>query len=465
MSNLPIELCAEPGCTSAITPRKGGQTFFLHCEDHRTQHCDLPADYPEAPAKWGREQCHACPTVFEKYRVVLDRNLTGRHFCSMTCRDTVGSKPSSGSWWTCEECGKEFQGKGKKRRHFCSLACSEAHVLAQPKTRSRRERHDHTVKLCEYQGCDATVDTKLNANGQRRKFCEEHRHTNAGRKKGTADSSKKVTLVCDHCDKEFQRYRVNIQGNTTDRFFCSAACRIAAGSKPRRGEERQCVVCEKGFYARPSQVAADRDYCSTKCHDVGRQVPRIERPCAKCGTTMVLREADPQKYCSMECAGKVNPKIPMDCQWCEREFMGRPDAAFCSKRCFYESQSANAQGAMTKSGYRVVADGEGNFRPEHRIVMEKALGRPLLDSDQVHHLNALRWDNRLENLLWMTGSHPAGAAVGDMYDWCQWFIREHEAEVLRLREQGQPMSMRDSVLSYDEQPHENDEIDPEDPAA
>lgn len=45
---------------------------------------------------------------------------------------------------------------------------------------------------------------------------------------------------------------------------------------------------------------------------------------------------------------------------------------------------------------------------EHRAVMARALGRPLLDSETVHHINGDRADNRLTNLQLRQGKHGAG---------------------------------------------------------
>lgn len=59
---------------------------------------------------------------------------------------------------------------------------------------------------------------------------------------------------------------------------------------------------------------------------------------------------------------------------------------------------------------------------EHRMVMADYLKRPLLRTEQVHHRNGDRSDNRFENLELWTTSQPSGQRIDEKLKWAREFI-------------------------------------------
>lgn len=80
-------------------------------------------------------------------------------------------------------------------------------------------------------------------------------------------------------------------------------------------------------------------------------------------------------------------------------------------------------------GYISVKVEDGRILQEHRLVMEQHLGRPLLKTENVHHINGIRDDNRLENLeLWFS-PQPYGQRVEDLL---RYAITTHRAALEAL---------------------------------
>lgn len=189
---------------------------------------------------------------------------------------------------------------------------------------------------------------------------------------------------------------------------------------------KQCKYCNKTFgmtTERDSNQFKRKKFCSQECISKGRK--RKERI-----------EINPSGYCFCGCGKKT--ELAKVSSFRDGTVKGKPLKFLRGHHLTLANKDKPNYGKYKNNyGYTyillkaipkedlslvqpMITKFAGNLAvSEHRYVMAKHIGRPLIKGENVHHRNGERSDNRIENLeLWTLKHQPAGQRSTEKCEHC-----------------------------------------------
>src|SRR4030042_2847144 len=167
----------------------------------------------------------------------------------------------------------------------------------------------------------------------------------------------------------------------------------------KKGRYVTCKICKKSIYRRPYRFLKTKEhFCSLKCYR------KVINPF---GEKARRWKGGKQKVKCIICK-KILYRFPC-----------RAKKPFCSHQCFNKYRSIYIRGKnhptwkgiKIERGYVLIycpnhPYAHQNYVKEHRLKMEKKIGRYLNPKEIIHHINGNTVDNHIKNLQVLTqGKH------------------------------------------------------------
>jgi len=262
-------------------------------------------------------------------------------------------------------------------------------------------------KLCEKCGVQYSIRRDR---AERSRFCS----------KVCEVASTHTEKACRRCGEKF-----HVKPSQADKLhYCSAECRVLHGSA-----SKNCLHCGNAYMVKASH--AERSvFCSKECMTAHHNVVKV---CACCGSSFTIpkRRNEQIRFCSTECR-EQSRRPTANCRKCGKPFSypAHQKRVYCSAECSHFNEHTprgenhyrwvgdsyvTAKGyvglsrSMTKSPLKlqhrqVIEDAMTAQVPTHPFLVEVDGKLQLRREIHVHHIDRVRSNNELSNLLALTPS-------------------------------------------------------------